>query len=131
MVRRSAVLTLLGVAVAPADDRTEILEIVEPLAAALSEGNAGSFMAGIAEDAADRGKLRDYVSGLLAFAEVTSSVELISAERGRANLDWYMQLRARATGSVAERRRGAVTVRVSDGKVTEIKPLEFFRAPTV
>jgi hypothetical protein len=114
-----------------ADERTEILEILEPLPAALSESRGDDFMAAFADDMPDRAELRNRIAALIAFAEVTSSVELLRIENGRAQLDWYMEIRARATGSVVERRREKVTIRVEARKIREFRPIEFFRQPEV
>ena len=63
--------------------------------------------------------------------EVTSSVELTRVENGRAELDWYMEIRARATGSVVERRRQKVSIRVEASKIQEFRPIELFRLPAI
>jgi hypothetical protein len=70
--------------------------------------------------------LRDNVYALVAEAEATSSIEIIRTEGDVAQLDWYMELRSRATRSVAEQRRETVTVRVSPGKIQSLKPINFF-----
>ena len=114
-----------------ADERTEILEILEPLPAALSESRGEDFMAAFADDMPDRADLRNRIAALIAFAEVTSSIELTRVENGRAELDWYMEIRARATASVVERRRQKVTIRVEGRKIREFRPVEFFRLPAV
>ena len=71
------------------------------------------------------------IAALIAFAEITSSIELTRVENGRAELDWYMEIRARATASVVERRRQKVTIRVEGRKIREFRPVEFFRLPAV
>ena len=126
-MHRRGFLFLLAGASAPGDERTEILEVIEPLAAALTEGRLTDFVAVLADDMPDRARLIDNVTGLVAFAEITSSVSVTQVANGRADLDWYMELRARATGSVAERRRGKVTVRVGGKKIQELQPVDFFR----
>jgi len=129
MLSRRLLLCFPAAAAAIADERTEILEIVEPLASALSAGRAGDFMAAFADDMPDRSRLRDHIAALVAFGEMTSSVALVRVDAGRAELDWYLEIRARATGMVVDRRREKVTVRVSSGKITELKPVDFFRLP--
>jgi hypothetical protein len=140
-VRRLLVIVMLVAVIAPAgqraagqntdDERTGILEIVEPLAAALSESRGDDFMAAFAPEMRDREELYRHLSALIAFAEVTSSITLLRAENGRAQLDWYMEIRARATGSVVERRRDKIAIRVSAGKIQEFAPVDFFRVPRV
>ena len=129
MLRRRLLAGFLAAGAARADERTEILEIVEPLAAALSASRPENFMAAFADDMPDRGRLSDHIGALIAFAEVTSSIEVIGIGGGRAELDWYMEIRARATRSIVERRRSKVSVRVSSGKIQELKPVDFFRLP--
>jgi hypothetical protein len=129
--RRLLLLGPLAAITASADQRTEILEVIEPLAAALSESRSDDFMSVFSADVPGRADLQRHISALIAFAEVTSSIEILRAESGRADLDWYMEIRARATGSVVERRRGTVTIRVSQKKVRELKPVEFFRVPAI
>jgi hypothetical protein len=129
MLSRRLLLSALMAATLAADERTEILEVVEPLAAALSASRGDDFMAAFAEDMPDRSRLRDYIATLIAFAEVTSSIVLVRIDDGRAELDWYMEIRARASGSVVERRREKVSVRVSSRKILELKPVDFFRLP--
>jgi hypothetical protein len=116
---------------ARADERTDILEILEPLPAALSESRHEDFMAAFAEDMPDRAELQSRIGALIAFAEVTSSVALVNVQNGRAELDWYMEIRARATGSVVERRREKISLRVQDKRIREFGPIEFFRLPTI
>jgi hypothetical protein len=131
MFSRRCLLGILAAVTVRADERTEILEVIEPLAAALSASRAENFMAAFAEDMPDRSLLRDHISALIAYAETTSSIDLVRFDSGRADLDWYMEIRARATGSVVERRRGKVSVRVSGGKIRELKPVDFFRVPSL
>jgi hypothetical protein len=131
MVVRRALLGLLLAAASRADQRTEVLEIIEPLAAALSESTSDNFMRIFAADMPDRRRLHDHVAALIAFAEVTSSIELIRLKDERAELDWYMQIRARATNSVVERRRGTVKILVRNKKIEEIEPVDFFRVPSL
>lgn len=128
-MRRRLILALLAGLRGRAATREEILEAVEPLASALSQGDANAFMAGVAADAPAREELRGAVAALIAFAEVTSSVQVLSADGARAEVDWYMQIRARASGAVVERRRAAVTVAVARRKVASIEPVRFFLPP--
>jgi hypothetical protein len=114
-----------------ADERTDILEILEPLPAALSESRGEDFMAVFADDLPERAGLQARIGALIAFAEVTSSIELVRVENGRAELDWYMEIRARATGSVVERRRQRVTLRVAARKIREFTPIDLFRLPAI
>ena len=128
MTRRTA---LLLPAALFADQRSEVLELVTPLAAALSEGNADAFLRRIPDDSPDRSQLATYIQGLIAQAETTSSVRLLNVENGRAELDWYMEIRSRFTQAVMERRKRTLTVRLRNGALFSIEPIEFFRPAEV
>ena len=130
-ITRRSVLTAFIAFAARADERTEILEILEPLPAALSESRHEDFMVAFADDMPGRADLQSRIAALIAFAEVTSSVALVRVQNGRAELDWYIEIRARATGSVVERRREKIIIRVQDKKIREFGPIEFFRMPVV
>jgi hypothetical protein len=128
VTRRTAL--LLPVVVC-ADERSEVLELVTPLAAALSEGNADAFLRRIPDDSPGRAQLVTYIEGLVAQAETTSSVRLLNVEKGRAELDWYMEIRSRFTQAVMERRRRTLTVRLRNGALFAIEPVEFFKPADV
>ena len=131
MTRRGLLLASFATVSGRADERTEILEILEPLPAALSESRGEDFMTAFSDDMADRAELRDRIAALIAFAELTSSIEVVQVHKGTAQLDWYMEIRAKATGSVVERRREKVTIRVGSRKILELRPVEFFRLPVI
>ena len=128
MTRRTA---LLLPAMVFADERSEVLDLVTPLASALSEGNADVFLRRIPEDSPGRSQLVTYIEGLIAQAEMTSSVRLLSVEKGRAKLDWYMEIRSRSTQAVMERRKRTLTVRLRNGALFAIEPIEFFKPAEV
>jgi hypothetical protein len=114
-----------------ADERSEVLELVTPLAAALSEGNADAFLRRIPDDSPGRSQLASYIEGLVAQAETTSSVRLLSVEKGRAELDWYMEIRSRFTQAVMERRKRTLMVRLRNGALFSVEPIEFFKPADV
>ena len=110
--------------------RQQILHLVTPLAAALSEGDAGAFMAEIPEDVPDRETLAANVEGLLAAAIVTSSVAVIEITSREARLEWYMEIKSRATGTVVERRRQIVSIQLGrSDQLMAIQPVRVFRPP--
>jgi hypothetical protein len=114
-----------------ADERSEVLDLVTPLATALSEGNADAFLRRIPNDSPGRGQLATYIEGLIAQAEMTSSVRLLNVESDRAELDWYMEIRSRFTQAVMERRKRTLTVRMRNGALFSIEPIEFFKPADV
>ena len=107
MLRRAIVLALPA-ALLPADERTDALDAIAPLAAALSNGDAGALLQAIPKDARE---LRTSQTALIARAEITSSVEVVSAAKDSAELDWYLEIRSRGTQTVFDRRRGKVEIR--------------------
>ena len=62
---------------------------------------------------------------------MTCSIQLRSFEQGRAELDWYMEIRSRATASVMERRKQTVIVVLRDRQVFSIEPVDFFKPAAV
>lgn len=128
MTRR---LALLLPALLCADDRTEVLEAVEPLASALRDGDANGFLSRIAEEAPNRSLLADYLQSLVALAEITCSIQLKRYESSRAELDWYMEIRGRASQAVIERRKASVFLRFRDRRIISLEPVDFFKPPAV
>jgi hypothetical protein len=74
-------------------------------------------------------QLRENVSALITRFDITSSIELIRAEAGKVELDWYLELRNKGEGGANEQRRQVVTARVQKKRILSIGPIEFF-APT-
>src|SRR4051812_34086359 len=109
-----------------ADERTDVLETVAPLASALSEGNAAAFLGAIDRNMLGFGELESTVTALLNQAEVTCSVEFLAGKGDAAELDWYMQIRSKEQAGVTEQRRQTVTVRLGKKKVLSIGPIAFF-----
>jgi hypothetical protein len=77
----------------------------------------------------DDPQLRANIVALIERANVTSSVEVDSADAESAELDWYMEIRNRTTRMVTERRRGRVHIRHRRGKLLSVKPASFFAPP--
>lgn len=114
-----------------ADERSDILDLVSPLATALSNGDPEEFLKHIPEDCPNRTQLADNVRGLIAQAEVTCSVDIKNIKDGRAELDWLMDIRARATETTLERRKGTVIITVRNGALASLEPASFFRPATI
>jgi len=124
-------LALLWPAILAADERADALAVISPLASALSAGDSESFLQGIAEDAPERAKLAANIRGLLAQAEITSSVRLLSIQDGRAEVDWYMEIRSRARSTVVDRRKATLVVQIQNKKISSLDPVDFFKPPEV
>ena len=125
---RRAMLLALPAALLDADERTDALDAIAPLAAALSNGDAGALLEAIPKDAEE---LRVNLKALIARAEVTSSVEVVSATKDSAELDWYLELRSRTTQTVIDRRREKVRIRHRRRKLLSLEPASFFAPPAV
>ena len=131
MLRRTAITTLLAASAAAADGRTDALDAVEPLASALSDGDAGAFMARIPQDAPNYSELAANVRALVAQTRTTSSVTVLKVGSGAADLDWYLEIRSRATDMSLERRRSIVRIEFAGRKLRRIEPAGFFAPPKV
>lgn len=131
MLRRTFASVLFVAFSARADDRTDALDAIAPIAAALSDGDTAALLAALPRDAENYAELRENLTAMIAQAEVTSSVEVISAESGAAELDWYMQMRNRSTKMVIARRRGTVQIRFRKRKLLALSPASFFASPQV
>ena len=114
-------------AILAADERSEAIDLITPLASALSASDAEGFLQHIPKEAPNRSQLVDNIQGLLAQAEVTSSVKLIAIDQGRAEVDWYMQIRSRARSVVLERRKGTVIITIRKNAIFSIEPVDFFK----
>ena len=107
------------------------MDVLARLASALAAADAHAFMRWIDEGAAERERLRTLVEALLAQAEVTSSVDVKDVNAGAARADWYMEVRTRTPGTPVERRRREITVRMNGGgRITELRPIDFFAPPS-
>ncbi len=120
-------LVTLVPAILAADERSDAIELLTPLAAALSAGDADGFLRRIPDDSPNRAELANNIRGLLAQAEITSSVKLLSAGMSRAEVDWYIEIRSRARSMVLERRKGTVVVQIRDKAVFSLEPVDFFK----
>lgn len=133
MTRRLALLfpAVLVSGLSQNEDRAEVLGLVSPLASALSNGDVDAFLRHIPDDSPNRTQLARNIRGLLGQAEITSSVQLKNLEKGRAELDWYMEIRSRATQSVMERRKQPVIVTIRNGAIFSLEPVDFFKPAEV
>jgi len=114
-----------------ADDRTDALDIITPLATALANSDPDGFAGSLPKDLANREEIRGNVAALIAAAEVTSSVEVNNAAKGTAELDWYMQIRSRATAMLVETRRGTVRIGWKKKRLVMLEPASFFGPPKI
>lgn len=125
-MHRREFLIALPLSLARADDRTDALDAIAPLASALSDADAAGVMRSVPKD---QEELRANLLALVARAEITSSVEVVSAEKESAQLDWYLEIRNRTTQTVVDRRRGKVLLRHRRRKLVSLEPASFFVPP--
>jgi hypothetical protein len=118
---------LFLVAPLSADEHSEAIALLTPLASALSAGNAEGFLRRVSEDAPNRAQLVNNINGLVAQGELTSSVQLTTIENGRAEVNWYLEIRSRARRQVLERRKSALVVQIRNGAIYSIEPVSFFK----
>lgn len=129
--RRSILFAVAAMPLAlQADDRSDALDMVAPLAAALAEEQDGPGWAP-PRDLPNAAELRENVAAMRAQAVVTSSVDVLSMENGKAELDWYMRIRSRTPGVVVEQRRGSVKIAWTKKRLTLLEPASFFMPPKV
>jgi hypothetical protein len=129
MLRRSLLSLLCAVLQVWGDDRTDALDAIAPIAAALSNGDTAAMLDAVPRNAENAAELRTNLTALIATSEITSSVEVISAEGGAAELDWYMQIKNRATGMLVDRRRGKLQIRYRGRRLLALGPASFFAPP--
>jgi len=111
-----------------ADERSDILDVITPLASALSAGDAAAFLGGFDKDMPGFDKLTTWITGLIDAFEITNSVDLYSSNGDDAELDWSMRLRSHLPGGNAEDRHQLLQVKIGKNrKITSVTPLEFFR----
>lgn len=126
---------LLAVAAVPmglrADNRTDALDMVAPLAAALSSDERDGAGWAPPRDLPNAAELRENIAAMRAQAVVTSSVDVLSVENGEAELDWYMQIRSRTPGVLVEQRRGTVKIAWTKKRLTRLEPASLFAPPKV
>ena len=123
MLRRTFILSL---SLLRADERTDAVDALAPLASALSEGDKAGLLRIVPQD---QEELRTNLLALIARADVTSSVTLLSAADGSAEFDWYLEIRNRTTETVVERRQGKVQIRYRKRKLLSVAPAAFFAPP--
>jgi hypothetical protein len=129
MTRRTLIAAAVSVTALRSDDRDDALEAISPLATALADGDAEAFIRRVAEDAPGYAQLAVNIRGLVAMAEITSSILVPEAESGAARLDWEMRIRSRATRMFIEERRREVRIRFEKRKLLAIEPVSFFAPP--
>ena len=106
--------------------RTEFLDVLMKLAAALAANDAYEFFRHIDKSLPGRGQLEGYIAALTAEADITSSVEVTKVDGDTADADWYMQVKNKAAAGPVERRRRVLKVRMSGEKVSSLDPIDFF-----
>ncbi|MDZ4800629.1 MAG: hypothetical protein SGI92_20925 [Bryobacteraceae bacterium] len=137
MTSRRAIL-LAAVALAPvplaallADGRTDALDMVAPLAAALSSDERDGAGWNPPRDLPNAAELRTNIDAMMAQAVVASSIDVLSVESGKAELDWFMQIRSRSSATLVEQRRGTIKIAWTKKRLTQLEPASLFAPPKV
>jgi hypothetical protein len=134
IVRNLALIAAAAAVAAVAETHTGVVDLFASMASKLSDDNAAGFMDGFDKSMPDYGKLRDWIAGLIAQAEVSSSIEPIKDEgdevKRSVDLDWTLQIRSReASGPLVERQQTVHAELVKQKKrwrIVSITPLDFF-----
>jgi hypothetical protein len=117
-----------------ADAHSAVVDLFASMASALANDNAAGFMNGFDKNMPDYGKLSSYIEGLIAQAEVTSSIDPTSDEgddsKRSVDLDWTLQIRSRElSGPLVQREQTVHAELVKQKKhwrIVSITPLDFF-----
>lgn len=122
-----------------ADRRQEILDFLDALAAALSEGNSSAFLDRVDHSMPDYYKLEQYIDALTGEDEVSCSIDILKQEgddQAQAlELDWFLQIHSLDPLGAVERRRQTVKVRLErkkkKWKIVALDPITLFAPPAV
>ena len=134
IVRNLALIAVSATMAGMADTHADVVDLFASMASALSNDNASGFLNGFDKNMPDYGKLRTFVDGLIAQAEISSSIEPVKDEgdetKRSVDLDWTLQIRSRETaGPLVERRQTVHADLVKQKKrwrIVSITPLDFF-----
>jgi hypothetical protein len=134
IVRNLAIIAAAAGMACLADAHSDVLDLFASMTSKLSDDNAAGFMDGFDKSMPDYGKLREWIAGLIAQAEVSSTIESIKDEgdetKRSVDLDWTMQIRSReASGPLVERQQTVHAELVKQKKrwrIVSIAPLDFF-----
>ena len=128
MTRRAAICTIACSRALLAANPGTFVELLEPLASGLSEGNPDIFLSNIHKTTPQRELLETNVRALIQNYEITCSISVLKVDGDWADVDWYLELRDKATQTVAERRRATLRVHAAKGRLDSIAPVDFFKA---
>jgi hypothetical protein len=134
IVRNLALIAALAAMACLADTHADVLDLFASMTSKLSDDNAAGFMDGFDKSMPDYGKLREWIVGLIAQAEVSSSIEPVKDDgdetKRSVDLDWTLQIRSReASGPLVERQQTVHAELVKQKKrwrIVSITPLDFF-----
>jgi len=116
------------------DTQQEVTDLAGDMAAALANNDAEGFLTHVAKEMPGRAMLRDNLFGLVAAADLNSSVEVIDLKtegaRTVVNFDWSLHVISKDDSSQVEQRHETVTLEVEKQgkrwKVVALKPVSFF-----
>ncbi len=127
MVRRAFLALIFLCGASAADDRSRVLDILAPLARALSEGNAAGFLEPVSNKMPGYSQLVANVNALLDEADVTSSIDFSTLNGDTAEVEWSMRISGKSDAGVTEQRSQIIKVRLQKDRIIEIGPVDFWR----
>ena len=111
-------------------DRTAITEMFAAVAASLSEDNPSAALKWFDPAMPSIGPLRTALIALVEKFEVSSAISILSIENGSVVLDWFLELKARGSFALVERRRANVKCQVGkkgkSWRIVSLDPIPFF-----
>jgi hypothetical protein len=134
MTRRLLLLVPFVPRLGAADAEEQVFDLFTTIASWMSAGDAGAFLDGFDKTMPGYEQFRANVTGLLAQAEVHSSIEFRRNEGSdtarSVEIDWFLQIKERYETGAVTRRRGIVKCRVEKAgrrwKVFSLEPQSLF-----
>ena len=134
-IARRAVLMILPAAVLAADTDRDVTALFESLASGLSEGNAELFVHALDPAMPGYQDLAANVRALVAQADVLAAIEFVTRKGDDTHqdlqLDWFLEITAKADPMKLVRRREMVKCRLEKQKkkwrVVALEPVKLFQ----
>jgi hypothetical protein len=132
--RLGACATVVFAALLLADTHSDIIDVFTSMTSALSDRNVSEFMNAFDKDMPGYDTLKRQITGLMAPAEITSSVEPTKDDGDestrKVDLDWYLQIRSLVPDGPIVNRREIIHCELrkqgKHWKIISLQPIEFF-----
>lgn len=141
MRRRSFLWTMSATAIGTAWSATgasqQVFDLFTKIAAALSDDDVGTFLDAVDPAMPDKADLRRDLVALIALADVTNSLEIITDTGDDTHrteeIDWFLEIVNKSQSHTVERRRQVVKFQMErkgkKWKILSMEPLHFFAPP--